>query len=231
MKRYLTKVFPFIIFIVVFLSNCTSRHELNLEDGFSYIKNTIPTIETDIRYFGSHNFTGRPVLGYEAPVAILSTKATLALKEVQNELKQKGLGLKVFDSYRPQRAVTSFEIWAKNINDTIAKKEFYPDIDKKDLFILKYIASKSGHTRGSTVDLTIIDLQTKQELDMGSPFDFFGTISHHNTTEITPQQKENRELLRTTMLKHGFKDYAEEWWHYTLVDEPFSDTYFDFVVK
>lgn len=231
MKPFLTKPSVFIFFIALFLINCSSRQESNLEDGFSYIKNKIPTIETDIRYFGSHNFTGRPVIGYEAPVAILSTKATLALEKVQNELNKKGLGLKVFDSYRPQRAVTSFEVWARDINDTIAKQEFYPDIDKKDLFVLNYIASKSGHTRGSTLDLTLINLQTKQELDMGSPFDFFGTISHHNTTEITTQQKENRELLRTAMLKHGFKDYAEEWWHYTLIDEPFPETYFDFVVK
>lgn len=204
MKRFLTKPFPFIILIVFFLFNCTARQESNLEDGFSYIKNKIPTIETDIRYFGSHNFTGRPVVGYEALVAILSTKATLALEKVQNELHQIGLGLKVFDSYRPQRAVTSFEVWARDINDTIAKQEFYPEIDKKDLFVLNYIASKSGHTRGSTVDLTLINLETKQELDMGSEFDLFGTISHHNTTEITPQQKENRELLRTAMLKKWF---------------------------
>lgn len=231
MKFFLTKSSVFIFFIALFLTHCSSRQESNLEDGFSYIKNKIPTIETDIRYFGSHNFTGRPVVGYEAPVAILSTKATLALEKVQNELNQKGLGLKVFDAYRPQRAVTSFEVWARDINDTIAKQEFYPDIDKKDLFVLNYIASKSGHTRGSTLDLTVINLQTKQELDMGSPFDLFGTISHHNTTEITPQQKENREILRKMMLKNGFKDYAEEWWHYTLIDEPFPETYFDFVVK
>lgn len=217
--------------LLFFLLNCASRQDENLENNFSNIKNVIPSIETDIRYFGSHNFTGRPVVGYDAPVAILSTKATLALKKVQKELNKEGLGLKVFDGYRPQRAVTSFELWAKDINDTIAKREFYPEIDKRDLFTLGYIASKSGHTRGSTIDLTIINLQTNQELDMGSPFDFFGTISHHITTVITPQQKNNRELLRTTMLKHGFKEYAEEWWHYTLIEEPFPETYFDFVVK
>lgn len=181
-----------LIWILFSFFNCASQQNLYLKDGFSYVKNVIPTIETDIRYFGSHNFTGRPVVGYEAPVAILSTKATLALKNVQKELTEKGLGLKVFDGYRPQRAVTSFEIWAKDINDTIAKKEFYPEIDKRDLFVLKYIASKSGHTRGSTIDLTLINLKTKEELDMGGPFDLFGTISHHNTTEITSEQKQNR---------------------------------------
>lgn len=225
------KFFSLTFLIVFFLSTCTSQSHKNLPEGFSYIKKEIPNIETDIRYFGLHNFTGRKVVGYEAPVAILSTKATFALKKVQEKLNKKGLGLKVFDSYRPQRAVTSFEVWAKDINDTIAKKEFYPEIDKKDLFVLKYIASKSGHTRGSTLDLTLINLKTKKELDMGSPFDLFGTVSHHNTTEITSEQKQNRELLRTAMLKYGFKDYAEEWWHYTLINEPFPETYFDFVVE
>ena len=220
------------LFLIVFtLLQCASRQDEPLESGFSYVKKEIPSIELEMRYFGSHNFTGRPVVGYEAPVSILSTKATEALKNVQLELYQKGLGLKIFDSYRPQRAVTSFENWAKDINDTIAKKEFYPEVDKRDLFTLGYIASKSGHTRGSTVDLTIINLTTKEEIDMGSPFDFFGTISHHASTSITSEQKLNRELLRTTMLKYGFKEYAEEWWHYTLNNEPFPETYFDFVVK
>lgn len=226
------KPFPKLLILLIFsLFNCTSRQDEDLENNFSNIKNVISSIETEMRYYGTHNFTGRPVIGYEAPVAILSTKAVLSLKKVQRELNQKGLGLKVFDSYRPQRAVTSFEVWAKDHNDTIAKREFYPEIDKKDLFTLGYIASKSGHTRGSTIDLTLINLQTKKELDMGSPFDFFGTISHHNTTAITIEQKQNRELLRTTMLKHGFKEYMEEWWHYTLINEPFPDTYFDFDIK
>ena len=224
------KHFP-VVFLLFFLLNCISRENENLKRRFSYIKNEIPTVELEIRYFGNHNFTGRAVIGYEAPVAILSTDATRSLKKVQKELNKKGLGLKIFDAYRPQKSVTSFETWAKDINDTLAKREFYPDIDKRDLFTLGYIASKSGHTRGSTLDLTLINLKTKQELDMGSSFDFFGTVSHHNTNSITAQQKQNREILRTTMLKFGFKEYAEEWWHYTLINEPFPTTYFDFDIK
>lgn len=224
------KHFP-VVFLLFFLLNCISRENENLKPRFSYVKNEIPTVELEIRYFGNHNFTGRAVIGYDAPVAILSTDATRSLKKVQKELNKKGLGLKIFDSYRPQKSVTSFETWAKDINDTLAKREFYPDIDKRDLFTLGYIASKSGHTRGSTLDLTLINLKTKQELDMGSSFDFFGTVSHHNTNSITAQQKENREILRTTMLNYGFKEYAEEWWHYTLINEPFPTTYFDFDIK
>ena len=222
--------FPLAV-LLFFVLNCASRQDANLEPQFSYLKKEIPTIELEIRYFGTNNFTGRSVNGYESPIGILSTKATKALAKVQKELKEQGLGLKVFDSYRPQRAVTSFDNWAKNTNDTIAKRAFYPDIDKKNLFKLGYIASKSGHSRGSTLDLTIIHLETKQELDMGSTFDFFGPISHHNTNAITAEQKQNRELLRTTMLKYGFKEYAEEWWHYTLKNEPFPTTYFDFEIK
>lgn len=220
-----------ILIIAIALSFLACKSEENLPKGFSYIHQEIPSIVIDLRYFGNHNFVGRPIVGYQNQVAILSTQATGALKKVQTELNQQGLGLKVFDAYRPQQAVTSFETWAKDLEDTIAKQEFYPNIDKKDLFTLGYIASKSGHTRGSTIDLTIIDLNTNQELDMGSSFDFFGTISHHNTNQITVSQKENREMLRKTMLQYGFKEYAEEWWHYTLVNEPFPDTYFDFIVK
>lgn len=226
------KVVPILVFFLFFFSfSCASRQVENDEKKFSNVIDIIPNIETEIRYYGIHNFTGRPVIGYEAPVAILSTKAAFALKKVQKELNNKGLSLKIFDSYRPQKAVTSFEIWAKDLNDTIAKQEFYPEIDKRNLFNLGYIASKSGHTRGSTIDLTLVNLVTKEEIDMGSPFDFFGTISHHNTTAITLEQKQNRELLRTTMVKHGFKEYAEEWWHYTLITEPFPNTYFDFDVR
>lgn len=221
----------FYLLFFFLLVNCSPSKTSHLPKGFSYVHKEIPNIELEMRYFGTHNFTGRKVLGYEAPISILSTKATEALKNVQIELNQKRLGLKIFDSYRPQRAVSSFEDWAKNISDTLTKKEFYPEVDKRDLFKLGYIASKSGHTRGSTVDLTIIHLLTKEELDMGSSFDYFGTLSHHSTTEISAKQKENRELLRTTMLKYGFKEYAEEWWHYTLKDEPFPESYFDFVVK
>ena len=228
-QHFFFKLFS-IFFISTFLWSCNSD-EYALPDGFSYIENEIPSAKLEIRYLGDHNFVGRPIVGYEREVGILSTKATDALKKVQEELNQQGLGIKVFDAYRPQRAVTSFEVWAKDLNDTIAKQEFYPDVDKRDLFTLGYIASRSGHTRGSTIDLTLVDLATNQELDMGSSYDFFGEISHHDTQLINPSQTANREILRQAMLNHGFKDYAEEWWHYTLANEPFPETYFDFVVR
>src|SRR5690606_18865511 len=140
-----------LLFFLMF--SCKSQEE-DLLDNFVYVKEEIPNVELEIRYFGSHNFVGRPIIGYDKEVALLTIKATQALKNVQNELNENGLGLKIFDAYRPQRAVTSFEIWARDLNDTIAKQEFYPDVDKKDLFELGYIASRSGHTRGSTIDVT-----------------------------------------------------------------------------
>ncbi|RKO71901.1 peptidase M15 [Sphingobacterium puteale] len=202
-----------------------------MPQNFAYVKEFIPTISLDMRYFGSHNFTGRPVHGYEKPVAILTKRAALALQQVEKYLNKQGLALKIFDAYRPQRAVDHFKSWSLVINDTIAKREFYPQLDKKNLFKLGFIASKSGHSRGSTVDLTLIDLTNKKELDMGAPFDFFGDISHHNYSNLTTKQKENRKILREAMAKFGFKAYDKEWWHYTLKDEPYRKTYFDFIVK
>ena len=224
------RIFSIFLMSILFTS-CVSKTQSFDRSGFTDIKKHIANVEVDLRYFGNHNFVGRPIRGYHKEVAILSTKATLALKQVQNELNEQGIGLKIFDAYRPQKSVRDFEKWARRIKDTIAKQEFYPDVDKKDLFKLGYIASKSGHTRGSTIDLTLIDSATKIELDMGSSFDFFGTISHHATAAITKEQKKNRELLRNTMLKYGFKEYSEEWWHYTLKEEPFPNTYFDFNIE
>jgi len=228
--KIITQSFVLIFLLIFPFFGCESDEE-TLPNGFVYVKDEIPNVISEIRYFGNHNFVGRPIIGYEKEVAILSLEATKALKNVQSELNEQGLGIKIFDTYRPQRSVSYFEVWAKDLNDTIAKQEFYPDVDKKNLFKLGYIAAKSGHTRGSTIDLTIVNLKTNQELDMGSTYDFFGEISHHNTQLITNRQKSNREVLRQIMLKHGFKDYPEEWWHYTLLNEPFPDIYFDFLVK
>ena len=202
-----------------------------MPSDFVYVKDIIPTISLEMRYFGSHNFTGRPIKGYEKPVAILTKRAALALQQVENHLNKKGLGLKIFDAYRPQRAVDNFKAWSLNTNDTIAKKEFYPLINKKNLFNLGFIASKSGHSRGSTVDLTLISLKDQKEIDMGGPFDFFGAVSHHQYANLTAQQEENRKILKEAMAKFGFKAYDKEWWHYTLQDEPYRKTYFDFIVK
>jgi len=198
--------------------------------GFVHIKQVIPDIKYEIRYAGKNNFLGRPVKGYEAPEAFLTHEATVALKLVQAELNKSGYGLKIFDAYRPQRAVNDFVEWARDLSDTINKRAYYPDVPKSELFKRGYIASKSGHTRGSTVDLTVIELKTGRELDMGSPYDFFGQVSHHNYIGITASQKENRKMFKEVMQRHGFNAYASEWWHYTLANEPFPDTYFDFPV-
>jgi D-alanyl-D-alanine dipeptidase len=201
-----------------------------LRKGFTYLKEQIPTVELDMRYYESNNFIGKPIDGYLSPRAILSIKATMLLKRVQEELKGFGLGLKIFDAYRPQKAVDHFVRWGRNLAEIHMKAFYYPTVEKKNLFKEGYIAKHSGHSRGSTVDLSIIDLVTKEELDMGSFFDFFGRESWVGYEKITTQQRANRMLLHTVMIKHGFKSYSQEWWHFTLEREPFK-RYFDFDVE
>ena len=202
-----------------------------LPEGFVYVKEVIPDISLEMRYRSDNNFIGKPITGYIRERAILSLPAAKALKKVQEDLKKKGYCVKIFDAYRPQRAVHQFIKWAKDPSDTLMKHKFYPELDKKNLFNLGYLATKSGHSRGSTVDLTLINSSTGEELDMGGPYDFFGPISQFSTRGLTSQQKENRELLRGAMIKYGFKPYQKEWWHYTLTAEPFPNTYFDFPVE
>lgn len=211
------------------LFSCATQREI--PNSFVNLKEQIPNLEIDLRYYGSHNFLGRPVKGYEANKVFISKEAASALVQIQKELNAQGLGIKVFDAYRPQQAVNNFKEWALDIADTAAKKEFYPDVDKRNLFKLGYIAEKSGHSRGSTIDLTIINLKDKKELDMGTGFDYFGEPSHHDYSNLSPQQKANRKLIKDIMEKHGFKSIEEEWWHYTLKNEPFKDQYFDFKVR
>jgi D-alanyl-D-alanine dipeptidase len=201
-----------------------------LPKGFTYLKEQIPTVELDMRYYESNNFIGKPIDGYLSPRAILSIKATMLLKRVQEELKGFGLGLKIFDAYRPQKAVDHFVRWGRDLAEIQMKVFYYPTVEKKNLFKEGYIAKHSGHSRGSTVDLSIIDLVTKEELDMGSFFDFFGRESWVGYEKITTQQRANRMLLHTVMIKHGFKSYSQEWWHFTLEREPFK-RYFDFDVE
>ena len=198
--------------------------------GFVDIEKEIPSIVIELRYFGSDNFVGTPIDGYNAPRAYLTKEAAIALKNVQTELATYGLSIKIFDSYRPQTAVNHFIRWARDLNDTINKQRFYPDVDKRNLFKEEYIASRSGHSRGSTLDITLVDLKTCEELDMGSPYDFFGRESWVENPELTAQQRANRMLLQTIMSKHGFRNYPKEWWHFTLRGEPFPETYFDFQV-
>ncbi|TBN03574.1 peptidase M15 [Hyunsoonleella flava] len=202
-----------------------------LPEGFVYANDLIPELNVELRYLGTNNFVGRPIEGYNNNCLILTEETVEALKKVQKELRKKNLGLKVYDGYRPQRAVNHFIRWAKNLNDTINKAQFYPDVRKIDLFKEEYIASRSGHTKGSTIDITIIDLTTKEELDMGSAYDFFGKQSWINYSNISNEQKTNRQLLQRVMLKYGFRNYPREWWHFTLREEPFPNTYFDFPIE
>lgn len=218
-------------FALILLVASIQQEKNQLPDGFVYVKDIIPHLEVDLRYCGHHNFIGKPIQGYLEPQTILTKKAAEALAKVEKELNKNNMGLKIFDAYRPQTAVNHFVNWAKDPIDTLGKSEFYPTEDKHLLFKKGYIASKSGHSRGSTVDLTIIKLNNKEELDMGSTFDFLGAISAHAYTSINSDQRKHRKLLKSVMEKHGFQAYAKEWWHYTLKDEPFKDKYFDFPVQ
>ncbi len=221
-----------IVLVVLLVSYFGNAQESNnLPEGFDCVQSIIPSIQVELRYFGSHNFIGQAIDGYNKPVAILSSRSIVALKKVQDELLNYNLSIKIFDAYRPQRAVNHFVRWAKVLNDTVGKNEFYPNVKKKDLFIEGYIAARSGHSRGSTLDMTLIDRHTEIELDMGSPWDFFGKESWVAHEDLSAQQRSNRMLLQTIMKKHGFNNYPKEWWHFTLKDESFPETYFDFVVE
>ena len=198
---------------------------------FVLLSETVPDVLLEIRYYSTYNFVGDRIDGYEEPLALLTREAAGALREVSDELVQKGYRLKIYDAYRPQRAVTHFMNWALDPGDTRMKPYFYPELDKEALIPQGYIAAHSGHSRGSTVDLTLFDMATQREVDMGGPFDYFGELSHPDYTGITEAQHANRMLLRKTMLARGFKPLAEEWWHFTLENEPFPDTCFDFPVS
>ena len=198
--------------------------------GFVSIGDFIPDLLLDIRYYSSFNFIGERIDGYEEPVALLTREAALALKAASDEAAEKGFRLKVFDAYRPQRAVDHFMRWAKDPSDVRMKPFFYPGLDKKDLVPLGYIAERSGHSRGSTVDLTLFDMASQRDLDTGGTFDFFGERSHPDFRGVTETQFVNRMLLQKLMVKHGFLPLKEEWWHFTLQSEPFPDTFFTFPV-
>jgi D-alanyl-D-alanine dipeptidase len=224
-----------------------------LPTGFVYLKDIDPTIVQNLRYFTSENFTGRKIEGYQTSQVFLTIEAAKALSKVQLRLVRDGYSIVIYDAYRPQRAVNSIIEWGKDATDQIAKNKYYPTIDKADIFKFDYIAKKSGHSRGSTVDLSIIktgnnlkpvELQERQlanssmvpflddgTLDMGTSFDLFNEASHHDNNIIDTKFMERRNYLRKIMKENGFSEYEKEWWHYTLENEPFSETYFDFLVK
>ncbi len=203
----------------------------NDSSDFVLLSEAVPDAILEIRYYSTYNFVGSRIDGYEEPVALLTKEAAAALKEVSDELVAKGYRLKIYDAYRPQMAVDHFMRWALDEKDTKMKSYFYPELEKDVLFPLGYILEHSGHSRGSTVDLTLFDMTTEKEVDMGGTFDYFGELSHPDYTNITEEQYNNRMILRNAMLAHGFEPLAEEWWHFTLGDEPYPDTYFTFPVR
>ena len=207
-------------------------HESTMDpSGFVVLGDFIPGLIQEIRYCSTYNFIGDRIDGYEQPVALLTVEAARKLKSAANELNVQGYRLKVFDAYRPACAVKHFVLWGIEDQDIRMKPYFYPDLQKQELFARGYIASRSSHSRGSTVDLTLLDMATGKEVDMGSPFDLFSEISHPDCRLITDEQYENRMILQKVMVRNGFEPLECEWWHFTLRDEPHPDTYFEFPVS
>ena len=224
------------LILISFLSFTTLGNETVNEppskEDFVDLKELMPNLRSDIRYYSSNNFVGEPIDGYNQPKLLLTKEAANALKKVQDELERLGFGLLIYDAYRPQRATDHFVRWSQDETDEAMKSQYYPNVDKKDLFAKGYISIKSGHSRGSTVDVTIVSLKTKQILNMGSPYDLFDEVSAvDHTATITKNQHALRLLLKRRMEKHGWQSYPQEWWHFTLKDEPFPDTYFDFPIE
>jgi len=251
MKRFFGMAITAVL--AVLLTGCECKKTVPpTEDSseFVMLAQAVPDAILEIRYYGTYNFVGARIDGYLEPTALLTKKAAEALKAVSDDVKAQGYRLKIYDAYRPQKAVDHFVRWAADIPDVAMKPYFYPDLDKSVLFAQEYIMEKSGHTRGSTVDLTLFDMATEKEVDMGGTFDWFGPESHPDfcgnpeTGEytgdnskspagrsITQKQFANRMILRRAMLAHGFKPLDSEWWHFTLKDEPFPSTYFTFPIK
>lgn len=202
-----------------------------LENGFVYLDESIPGIQWDAKYAGSDNFTGRPVKGYHVNRVVIHEKAAEAVKKAQNLFLKDGFCILAYDAYRPARAVKDFLKWMEEPEDNRRKALHYPNIEKKDMLALGYVAEKSGHSRGSTIDLTLVNAETGEEVDMGGIFDLMDEKSHTLSKQITDQQRKNRLYLRKVMLESGFTDFDCEWWHFRLIDEVFPDTYFDFPIE
>lgn len=232
MKRLFWLVLP----VAMMLTACTKNKVETLapeydRSDFVEVTEVIPDVILEIRYYSTYNFVGTRVDGYVRPLALMTRQAADSLKAVNDELKAKGYRIKIWDTYRPQRAVNHFIRWAEDLNDTTMKKVFYPMVDKSLLFEQGYIYARSSHSRGSTVDLTLIETATGKELDMGSPFDWFGEESHPDYPCKLYMQSFNRLLLHDAMVRHGFEGLDSEWWHFTLANEPYPDTYFDFPIE
>lgn len=226
-------LFGALLAMMLFVTPASAQKSTSPDDpsGFVVLADVAPDIIQEIRYYSTYNFVGDRIDGYEQPCALMTIEAAQALKAVSDDVMKMGYRLKIYDAYRPQMAVSHFVRWAEDINDTRMKSYFYPEVDKTRLFAEGYIAAKSGHSRGSTVDLTLFDMRTGKEVDMGGTFDYFGMLSHPDYKgNLTKEQLKNRRILRDAMLRHGFKPLEEEWWHFTLKNEPYPDTYFTFTV-
>lgn len=211
------------------LVNPVAGGDVAPQEGFVVVQDYIPAVLTDVRYYGTYNFVGERIDGYEEPLAILSVEAAEALRRASEDAQGHGYRLRLFDGYRPQRAVDHFCRWAESADESM-REFFYPDIAKGDIFPQGYVARHSGHSRGSTIDLTLFDMAAGRDADMGGTFDFFGELSHPDYRGVSDGQYANRMLLRDIMAGAGFEPVSTEWWHFTLADEPYPDTYFDFPV-
>ena len=207
------------------------KNETMDPSGFVLLADFVPNIVQEIRYYSTYNFIGDRINGYEEPCALLAKEAARALKEVSAEMFVQGYRLKIFDAYRPACAVKHFVLWGIEDQDIRMKEYFYPDLDKEELFAKGYIAKQSSHSRGSAVDLTLLDMKTGKEVDMGSPFDLFSEASHPDYRGITDEQFENRMRLQKVMVRNGFQPIYCEWWHFSLKNEPYPETYFEFPVS
>ena len=223
------KILLFVFLLFFFIQNVKASEVSYDKSDFAPVWTIIDDAAYDIRYFSSNNFTGKKINGYQAPVAYMTKEALKALSIAADDLRKQGYRLLIWDTYRPQKAVDNFVKWINDPND-IGDKSFYPTLEKSNLLEGNYIAEKSGHTRGSTVDLTLIK-KDGSFVDMGGTFDLFSEISHPDYKKLTRAQKKNRKILHDAMVKAGFKGIDSEWWHFTLKEEPFPDTYFNFDVK
>ena len=228
---HLSASLVFICYVFLFFPSCLASAFITDSSGFVVLTDVVPEAMVEMRYYTLYNFVGDRIRGYEEPVALVTREAARALRDVCLDLAPMGYTIKVFDAYRPQMAVDHFVEWARNPNDVRMQHYFYPEEQKTNLFSHGYIASRSGHSRGSTVDLTLYDINNDCDVDMGGTFDYFGYRSYPDYPNLTKEQKNNRNLLRSVMIKHGFMGIDTEWWHFTLNHEPYPNTYFNFIVK
>lgn len=246
MKRFFTSILLSAALLCTF--SCKNADPCADSSDFVVITDVIPDVILEIRYYSTYNFVGQRIDGYLAPTAMLTREAADSLRAVSDDVMAMGYRLKIYDAYRPQCAVDHFVRWAEDVEDLAMMPYFYPNVEKSRLFELDYIMAKSGHTRGSTVDLTLVDMATGKDVDMGGPFDWFGEESHPDfcgdpetgiydasactsPLKITAEQFANRMILRSAMIRHGFKTLDSEWWHFTLKNEPYPDTYFTFPIE